>query len=140
MFAFRITNGTRWASNKHQKSSIKLSWHGEPGNTGLYYYMVDWLGFVKQYYPWLNYKTRQEAIEVMYNYDKTQTGTKTDGNILDLETNVVPSYFALYLRESNKILNYTGCKIIYNYECEVGEHYIIKATDSSMQIKFKGNI
>jgi hypothetical protein len=118
----------------------KIRWHGEPANKGLYHYMVDWLEFVKQHYPWLSYKTRKQAVGVMHYYDKIKIGMRKRGKILDLETNVIPSYFALFLRESNEMNNCIGCKVIHNYECEIGEHYIIRATDASMKIQLKNQI
>ena len=133
--------GERYEKEELDELGIKsLSWYGEADNKGLYFFMVDWLKFVKQHYPWLNHKTRKEAYNVMQNYDKTKIGAKNNGNILNLEINVVPSYFALYLRENNKILNYSGCEVVHSYKSEIGEHYIIKATNTSMRLQFFNKI
>jgi hypothetical protein len=133
--------GERYGEKELTQIGIKkLNWRGEPEKKGLYYFMIHWLEFVKKHYPWLRHMNRKEAYSVMQNYDKTRIGFKKQRNILNLEINVTPSYFALYLRKNNKIRHYAGCEVVHSYSGEVGEHYIIKAIAGSMRIEFTNSI
>jgi len=130
--------GERYDEEELRQAGLKkLSWHGEPQKDGLYYHFIKWLDFAKANYPWLRYMTRKEAYKIMQRYDKTKIGVSVQKNFVNLETNVVPCYFAFYLRNHNQLEALTGCQLIHKYKNDFGEHFIFKATEKNMFLYFK---
>ena len=73
-------------------------------------------------------------------FDRTKVGVACQKNIINLETNVVPSYFAVYLAEPNELDGVLGCKLVYEHKTTFGAHLIIKAMAHVMMLQFKNPI
>ena len=133
--------GERYSKEDLEDSEIgELKWHGEPAQNGLYYHFINWLEFAKENYPWLNFMNRKQAYDVMQRYDQMKIGASAQGNILNLETNVVPAYFYLYLRDKNVLNGMLGCELVHEHQTDFGSHFVFKATDLIMMIQFDNQI
>lgn len=133
--------GERYDEYDLEEADIKsLRWRGEPERNGLYYQMDKWLEFSKEYYPWLRFMTRKKAYEVMQYYDKTKMNSAAQGNIVNLEINVVPSYFTFYLQDKNAVEGLISCELLHEYQTEFGSQYIFKATDNIMMLQFENDV
>ncbi len=118
----------------------QLSWRGEPKKNGCYYQLEHWLDFATEHYPWLRFVTRREAGEIMKYYDQTLLNSSLQGNIINLEVNVVPSYFTIYLQEKNKLEGSIGCELLFQYQTELGSQFVFKATENIMLLNFEKQI
>ena len=134
-------NGERYSEEELEKEHIaSLSWYGEPRKDGLYYQLKNWLEFARKNYPYLRYLKRCDALPVLKMFDCTEVGATCQKNILNLETNVVPSYFAVFLGEKNELEGILGCKVVHQHQTTFGVHLIIKATNHVMMLQFKNPI
>ncbi|NOZ62350.1 MAG: DUF2194 domain-containing protein [Calditrichaeota bacterium] len=134
-------NGERYSQEELADEHIaSLSWYGEPRKDGLYYQLRKWLDFARENYPYLRHLKRREALPVLRMFDRTKVGATCQKNIINVETNVVPSYFAVYLAEPDELEGVLGCKLVHKHKTTFGVHLIIKATDHVMMLQFKNPI
>ncbi len=133
--------GERYSKEELKREKIaSLSWYGKPRNDGLYFQLKKWLEFAKKNYPYLRYMKRSDALSVFKMFDKTRLGVACSKNLMNIETNVVPTYFAVFLAEKNTLEGMIGCELIYEHKTNFGTHLIIKAKEHVMMLQFKNCI
>jgi len=132
--------GERYDEEDIESMNIDMSWYGGANKNGLYYMMENWLKFVKKHYPWLRFLTTEQAYYEMQKFDLTQLADSLDHQQIFLETNVVPSYFVLNLRENIPIQHTIGCEIIHSWKNDFTHEYVLKATEKNMILKLSAPI
>ncbi len=133
--------GERYDREELSALNIKeLTWHGESKKDGLYFQLKKWIEFAQSYYPYLRFVKRVEALPIMKMFDQTKFRATNQRNILNVETNVVPSYFSLYLSEENELEGVLGCELVHEHQTPLGTHLILRANDFIMMLQFNKSI
>ncbi len=133
--------GERYSKETLKKEKISaLSWYDKAQNDGLYFQLKNWPKFAKKNYPYLRYMKRSDALSVMKMFDKTKLGASCNKNIINIEVNVVPAYWAVFLSNKNALKGLIGCELIHEHKTHFGTHLIVKANEHVMMLQFENNI
>ena len=110
-------------------------WYGEPTRNGMYYHFKEWLTFARSRYPWLRYRTAQEATSIMKSYEALSWRDSKEDGTIQLHTSQTPSFFIVQFRPGSSVSRITGGDLLHHTETELFEKFVIKATTPNVTLQ-----